>query len=210
MSSEAAEPDDALLKARAQGVVNYLAMLQALARDFGMTSDDLVQWVQRPYVDAGYYETVAETRDGDRLRHAVAAFVHGRSLLYDASEVNRTDYGWEVRTPVWYVADPPESFFFFDVCADGFADYAHRLARSHARRLGIRLEIELADEVEIARFHETHPDGNAPAVTTAAGGAAPPPARRTAPDALAGRALRERAALDTASRDASPAARRGA
>ncbi|MFH9552867.1 hypothetical protein [Streptomyces sp. NPDC017435] len=167
MSSDGPEPTAELLKARAEGVVNYLALLQALARDRGMSPDDLVEWVQRPYADAGYYDEPGGPEEGDRLRQAVETFVRGRSLLYEASEVTRTDSGWEVRTPAWYVAAPPESFFFFDVDAEDFADYAHRLARSHAQRLGIRLEIELADGVEIARFREGRPPPVSPGRTPA-------------------------------------------
>lgn len=152
----------ALSSRRATAVINYLAIVLALARDQAMNPESLVSWVHRHYDDRGLYVERLSFDERPRLTQVAEEFMHGRELVYGTSQ-----RCWlpdsatiEVRTQLPYWDSAPESFFFFDVTPEQFFSYARGLAQRHASRLGVDLKIWLEGHTEVAHFREAPGDAD--------------------------------------------------
>lgn len=142
---------------RSRGMVNYIVMMLALARDKGMAPRELVEWVHSHFEERGHYdETVFRYGLGNRdlfLRD----FLSGRRLLYDHSDVFlHEDGSYEVTSPSWLEKEHPEIFFYFDVELSEFVEYVKILGEAKAERLGIDLQLTRADGIERAVIRSRH------------------------------------------------------
>ena len=142
---------ESVAKERSRGMVNYIVMMVALARDKGMSPRDLVEWVHEHFEERGYFdETLFQYGPGNNELF-LQEFVVGRQLLYDHSDVFLLEDGsYEVQTASWMTTEQSEVFFYFDMELDDFVEYAEILAKTKAERLGITLQLTHENGIERA------------------------------------------------------------
>ncbi|MEU6428895.1 hypothetical protein ABZ860_23625 [Microbispora sp. NPDC046973] len=150
-----------LARSRANGMVNYIALLIALARDTGRSAEDLAQWVQRPYEELGLYAELARLPAEERLKLAAERFATGRRLLYD--EVDVTELadrpGYRIRSLVWYADRQLETAALFGVAIEEIRSYAALLATRQLSLQGIRAVVTPAGSYEIAELTPDDTEG---------------------------------------------------
>lgn len=142
---------ESVAKERSRGIVNYIVMMVALARDKGMSARNLVEWVHEHFEERGYFdETLFQYGPGNKELF-LQEFLIGRRLLYDHSDVFLLEDGsYEVQTSSWVATKQPEIFFYFDMELADFVEYAGILAQTKAERLGIDLQLTRENGIERA------------------------------------------------------------
>ncbi|MCP3780911.1 hypothetical protein [Paenibacillus sp. MZ03-122A] len=145
------EYNNDLAKERASGIFNYIIMMVALARDHHMQHQDLVNWIHRHFEERGYYEETLLKFGSGNTKLFLQDFVIGRSLLYENIEVFIHENGnYEVQSTSWWLNQPTDACFYFDMEPEEIVKYVQSLACSKADRLGITLKISHNNGIEQA------------------------------------------------------------
>lgn len=75
---------------RSKTIVNYIAMLMALARDNELNEDDLINWIHSKLSEIGYFQEKNRIFTQNKLDEFVLEFIEGRALLYDDISITET------------------------------------------------------------------------------------------------------------------------
>lgn len=136
---------------RSKTIVNYIAMLMALARDNELNEDDLINWIHSKLSKTGYNRLFTQ----NKLDEFVVEFIEGRALLYDDINITETKQNeYVISSKLWYKKNPPESFFYFGIDPEEFSNYIQKLAQINAEKLGITIHFsgDEANDKEIAHI----------------------------------------------------------
>ncbi|QXJ48858.1 GNAT family N-acetyltransferase [Bacillus altitudinis] len=140
---------------RSKTIVNYIAMLMALARDHELNEDDLINWIHSKLSAIGYFQEKNRLFTQNKLDEFVVEFIEGRALLYDDINITETKQNeYVISSKLWYKKNPPESFFHFGIDPEDFSNYAQKLAQINAEKLGISINFskDQANDNEIAHI----------------------------------------------------------
>ncbi|WP_019743658.1 GNAT family N-acetyltransferase [Bacillus altitudinis] len=140
---------------RSKTIVNYIAMLMALARDHELNEDDLINWIHSKLSAIGYFQEKNRLFTQNKLDEFVVEFIEGRALLYDDINITETKQNeYVISSKLWYKKNPPESFFYFGIDPEDFSNYAQKLAQINAEKLGISINFskDQANDNEIAHI----------------------------------------------------------
>ena len=140
---------------RSKTIVNYIAMLMALARDHELNEDDLINWIHSKLSAIGYFQEKNRLFTQNKLDEFVVEFIEGRALLYDDINITETKQNeYVISSKLWYKKNPPESFFYFAIDPEDFSNYAQKLAQINAEKLGISINFskDQANDNEIAHI----------------------------------------------------------
>jgi hypothetical protein len=125
---------------------HYLSNLIGFAKQQGYSPSELARWSIAHIEESGFYSMAGQ----GLIRRFVDEFVMGRRGLYERVEQLEFDNRFEVRSQIWHRRNPPQAFLFFDVDSQDLCDYGKALALLHAERLGVKTEISIENEVELA------------------------------------------------------------
>lgn len=140
---------------RSKTIVNYIAMLMALARDHELNEDDLINWIHSKLSAIGYFQEKNRLFTQNKLDEFVVEFIEGRALLYDDINITETKQNeYVISSKLWYKKNPPESFFYFGIDPEDFSNYAQKHAQINAEKLGISINFskDQANDNEIAHI----------------------------------------------------------
>jgi hypothetical protein len=139
----------AVARERAVSVFQHLLTIIALGRDSGMSVERIVEWSLSHAADHGYYDEWCRRHGEGNLVAFLADFVRGRRSIYDDIVIYRLSDGYEVRGHMWFLDDLAEAMFYYGLSADEFCAHVSAMAREHAQRCGLYVEVCHRDDFEI-------------------------------------------------------------
>ncbi|MET3600716.1 hypothetical protein [Martelella mangrovi] len=126
---------------RRAALFNHIASFISLGEHAGLSPEGVAAWLVETYQDHGYYEEWSRDSTQSRQERFLEDFVRGRRLLYDDLQVELNEASAIVRAKQWYVDEPPDALFYFDLNVGTFERFAVTLATLTSSAAGVSLQI---------------------------------------------------------------------